>query len=116
MVKEYIVSNCEIGVAIKRRRHELAMSQEALANLLEVSFQQVQRYENGTDRLNVERLQALAHALEVPIGYFFAPENIGNDLQETDSRELLAHFRKIRAKEIRAMLLEFTKACAKTSS
>jgi transcriptional regulator with XRE-family HTH domain len=108
----FIVSNCEIGAAIKRRRHDLLISQEVLASLLEVSSQQIQRYENGIDRLNVEKLQELAHALSVPICYFFSPGNGKNDLKETECEELLANFRKIQNKETKSLVVEFAKKCA----
>lgn len=47
------------------------MSQEALATALGVSFQQVQKYERGANRVGASRLHDLMRALDVPIGYFF---------------------------------------------
>jgi transcriptional regulator with XRE-family HTH domain len=108
----FIVSNCEIGAAIKRRRHELLISQEALACILEVSSQQIQRYENGMDRLNVEKLQAVAHALSVPVSYFFIRGDIENELSDGEYEELLANFRKIQNKETKTLVVEFAKKCA----
>jgi transcriptional regulator with XRE-family HTH domain len=107
-----IVSNCEIGAAIRRRRQELLLSQEALAGLMNVSHQQIQRYENGTDRLNVEKLQMLAQVLSVHICYFFHPGNRTDDYCDTGCGELLTNFRKIRKDEIKALVLDFTKTCA----
>jgi transcriptional regulator with XRE-family HTH domain len=106
------VSNGEIGAAIRRRRQELLLSQEALAGLMNVSHQQIQRYENGTDRLNVEKLQMLAHVLAVHICYFFHPENGPENSCESGCSELLTNFKKIRKDEIKALVIDFTKTCA----
>jgi len=108
-----IISNHEIGAAMRRRRNELHLSQETLAGLINVSHQQIQRYENGTDRLNVEKLQVLAHALSVHICYFFLPENGPNEICEVGCDELLSNFREIRKDEIKALVIEFTKTCAR---
>src|SRR5574341_1903042 len=66
----YITSN-EIGSLIKKRRSELGISQEELAAALGVTYQQVQRYEGGQNKLNVENIQQVAGALSVPVSYFF---------------------------------------------
>lgn len=66
-----IVSSKEIGARIRSRRREMGLSQEQLAELLDVTYQQVQRYENGSNRLSVERIQQIAAAMVVPLDYFF---------------------------------------------
>jgi transcriptional regulator with XRE-family HTH domain len=53
------------------RRLMLDMSQEKLANALGVSFQQVQKYENGTNRIGASRLQQMSAVLQVPPAFFF---------------------------------------------
>ena len=66
-----------IGAGIKARRKALGLSQEKLAEALGVSYQQVQRYENGTNLLSTDKLQIIAKVLEVPVSYFFKePEEI----------------------------------------
>ena len=60
-----------IGVRTRERRLEIGMSQEALADLLGVTFQQVQKYEKGVNRVAASRLYELAKALDVSVGYFF---------------------------------------------
>lgn len=60
-----------VGSRIKRRRTELKMSQIKLSEALGVSYQQVQRYENGTNLLDTDKLQKVAEVLGVPVGYFF---------------------------------------------
>lgn len=67
----HIKSGKLIGAGIKARRKELGLSQEKLAEALDVSYQQVQRYENGTNLLSTDKLQIIAKVLEVPVGYFF---------------------------------------------
>ena len=60
-----------VGARVKARRKELGLSQEALAQALGVSFQQVQKYERGVNRVGAGRLFQLAAALGVDVGYFY---------------------------------------------
>jgi transcriptional regulator with XRE-family HTH domain len=62
----------EIGERIRTRRVELGLIQEQLAKALGISYQQIQKYENGSNRITAGRLLALAERLEVPITHFFA--------------------------------------------
>jgi transcriptional regulator with XRE-family HTH domain len=61
------------------RRLMLGMTQEKLAGHLGLTFQQVQKYEKGTNRVSASRLQAVSHILDVPVSFFFeqAPEVTG---------------------------------------
>lgn len=61
-----------VGRAIRLRRHELGVSQQALAAQLGISFQQVQKYERGANRISASMLYAAARALGLPPGAFFA--------------------------------------------
>ena len=61
----------QVGVRIRMRRLMLDMSQETLAAALGISFQQVQKYEKGTNRIGAGRLQKLAEILRVPVNFFF---------------------------------------------
>ncbi|MBI5598443.1 MAG: helix-turn-helix transcriptional regulator [Deltaproteobacteria bacterium] len=72
-----ILSSEEIGRRVKQRRRELGLSQEELGEMLHVSYQQIQRYENGTNMIGTDKLQFIANLLDVPIGYFFE-EPTGN--------------------------------------
>ena len=67
-----------VGEQLRRRRVLLGMSQQKLADALGLVFQQVQKYEKGTNRLGASRLFDAARILDVPIGYFFAdmPESV----------------------------------------
>lgn len=60
-----------VGKNIRFRRLERGMSQTSLANQLGVSFQQLQKYEKGTNRVGASRLMQIAHALKVPVTAFF---------------------------------------------
>ena len=60
-----------IGKRVKLRRLQLGLSQESLGLALGVTFEQVQKYETGNDRIEVARLQQIAEILNVPILFFF---------------------------------------------
>ena len=66
-----------IGQKIRVRRVEMSISQQELGAKLGVSFQQVQKYEKGVNRISAGRLQQIAHALEVPMSFFFATNTKG---------------------------------------
>ncbi len=68
-----IVTTREIGAAIRKRRKELGLSQEQLSEKVGVSYQQIQRYENGSSMLNVENVQRIAKVLSMPATTFFEP-------------------------------------------
>jgi transcriptional regulator with XRE-family HTH domain len=60
-----------IGDKIRVRRTELGLTQEQLAAALEISYQQIQKYESGSNRISAARLFGLARRMDVPIAYFF---------------------------------------------
>ena len=60
-----------VGRRVRMRRLMLAMSQEKLAAALSLTFQQVQKYERGANRISASRLQQLSHILQVPVTFFF---------------------------------------------
>lgn len=60
-----------VGKRLKQRRALLGLSQQTLGDHLGLSFQQVQKYENGANRISASRLYLLAQILNVPVGYFF---------------------------------------------
>lgn len=113
-----------IGLKIKTIRKGLGMSQIELAEKLGLSFQQVQKYEKGTTRISVLRLQEISEALGVPMAVFFAQVNPttpqvagpvmayggeGEVALEPFDREgiiLLKLFRRIKNRKIREGLLK----------
>jgi transcriptional regulator with XRE-family HTH domain len=61
----------EVGARIRLKRKLNGISQQSLAGKLGVTFQQVQKYEKGTNRVGASRLSQIATALDVPMSYFF---------------------------------------------
>lgn len=68
-----------IGARIRMRRMQLGISQEKLAEALDVTFQQVQKYEKGDNRVGGSRMAAIANTLDVAVGFFY------QDLPGTDT-------------------------------
>ncbi len=60
-----------VGRRVRERRREIGISQDKLGNALGISFQQIQKYEVGTNRVAAGRLWDIARILEVDVGYFF---------------------------------------------
>src|SRR5215831_7512068 len=60
-----------VGSRVRMRRMMLAMSQERLGDALGLTFQQVQKYERGTNRVGASRLFDISRVLDVPIGFFY---------------------------------------------
>src|ERR1700693_1250572 len=59
-----------VGARVRMRRMMLGMSQEKLGDALELTFQQVQKYEKGANRIGAGRLQHISNILQVPVGFF----------------------------------------------
>ncbi len=60
-----------VGRRVRMARLSAGFSQERLAKALQVSFQQVQKYEKGTNRIGASRLQQISQILQVPVSFFF---------------------------------------------
>ena len=79
----------ELGWRLRLRRVEQKMSQAELGDKLGVTFQQVQKYEKGLNRVGAARLQQIATALDVPVMFFFDDDGLGkrasNDKREVES-------------------------------
>lgn len=83
-----------VGQRVRQRRTLLGYSQERLADALNLTFQQVQKYERGANRVGAGRLYELSCALDVPVNYFFeglpaAPEGAasGPAMKEAAQRQ-----------------------------
>ena len=79
-----------VGTRSKQRRTEVGMSQQVLGQSVNLTFQQVQKYERGANRVGSSRLFEIANALDVPIAYFFEgmPQQVsGNHEKTTDAHE-----------------------------
>lgn len=87
-----------VGSRVRMRRMMLGMSQEKLGDALDLTFQQVQKYEKGTNRIGASRLQQIAHILQVPVAFFFegAPdlgsERSGDGMREAPSPAYVSDF------------------------
>jgi transcriptional regulator with XRE-family HTH domain len=100
-----------VGSRVRMRRLILGMSQEKLADQLGLTFQQVQKYEKGTNRISASRLQHVCHILDVPVSFFFeqapgpsthgrgfaeaSPAYVNDFLASSDGLALLKAFIKI---------------------
>lgn len=60
-----------VGARVRLRRMTLGMSQEKLGEHLGITFQQIQKYEKGTNRIGASRMQAIARVLSAPVALFF---------------------------------------------
>ena len=69
-----------VGTRVRMRRMMLDMSQTELGDALDITFQQVQKYEKGTNRISAGRLQQVCHTLQVPVPFFFEGAPTGNAL------------------------------------
>ena len=118
-----------VGARIRMRRKILGVSQEKLADDLGLTFQQVQKYERGANRVSASKLYEIARSLQAPISYFFdgladplAAEaevaGTGEDrfvhdfLMTTEGLELAAIFPKIKRGRVRRKVLDLVRAMA----
>jgi len=103
-----------VGHRLRQARFLAGMSQEELGTGIGVSFQAVQKYEHGENRLSASRLFKAARLLDRPISFFF--EELGGEALAKESNgfsreeiELVRHFRQIPSEEVREHLLQMTK-------
>lgn len=117
-----------VGARIRLRRNMLGMSQEKLGDHLGITFQQIQKYEKGTNRVGASRLQAIASILEVPVAFFFedAPGNPGvtglaeenattyvvDFLSSTEGLRLNRAFVRISDPKVRSRIIDLVRALA----
>jgi transcriptional regulator with XRE-family HTH domain len=120
----------EVGARIKLKRKIKGVSQQTLAGELGVTFQQVQKYEKGVNRVGASRLSQIATALDVPVSYFFdgnqgARQDDGNVrvtretdevalfLSSTDGLSLNRAFVKIPSAAVRKKVVSLVKSLAR---
>lgn len=123
--------DCHVGARVRMRRLMVGISQSKLAEALDVTFQQVQKYEKGMNRIGASRLQALAHVLQVPPSYFFegapssnAPrygfnEDAGNNyvvdfLGTNEGLQLNRAFSSIKDSRLRKTVIDLVERIAST--
>ena len=78
-----------VGKRLRQRRRVLGLTQQKLADEVNIRFQQIQKYESGANRVSASRLWALANAMDTPVSYFFEdlPEIDGNSAMSETSIE-----------------------------
>lgn len=117
-----------IGYKLKLRRDDAGMSQEALGEKVSLSFQQIQKYEKGANRISASRLFELARILEVEISYFFegfetsssymrmedsAPiPKFLNFVSSNEGMSLNRAFTRIKSRRTRRALIDMAKSLA----
>jgi transcriptional regulator with XRE-family HTH domain len=124
-----------VGSRIRLRRTLLGISQERLAEAIRLTFQQVQKYEKGMNRVSSSRLYDLARILDVPLSYFFEEMSAGvsaqtpsalmktkqqpaidyekDPLAKRETLEFVRAYYKITDPAVRKRVFELTKAVAK---
>lgn len=117
-----------VGSRVRLRRQILNMSQEKLGDELGVTFQQVQKYERGTNRIGAGRLWTLARVLDVPVAFFYEGVStpaatpgfaegdqtpiINDFLQSSDGVALAQAFSRITDPKVRRRVLELVRSLA----
>ena len=113
-----------VGARIRTRRLLVGMNQETLATALGLTFQQVQKYEGGANRVSASRLSQVAEVLGVPISYFFndldAPGEAATPheletrgmMQRPEAIELIRWYYAIADQRLRQQFLDMVKAVA----
>jgi transcriptional regulator with XRE-family HTH domain len=113
-----------VGLRIRMRRKEMSFSQEKLAEALGLTFQQVQKYERGANRVSASKLWEVAQALKTSVSYFYEglAENPGDPhlglatpsaqdfLLTSEGLELAATFPRIARPRVRRKILELVRA------
>ncbi|QUJ77035.1 helix-turn-helix transcriptional regulator [Sulfitobacter albidus] len=79
------IVDTHVGKKIRQRRWLIGMTQQKLAELVGIKFQQIQKYETGANRVSASRLWDISEALGVPVAFFF--EGIRNVSEETAEKE-----------------------------
>jgi transcriptional regulator with XRE-family HTH domain len=115
-----------VGSRIRIRRLLIGMNQETLARALGLTFQQVQKYEGGANRVSASRLSQIADVLNVPIAYFFSDIDLADGgpdaaevatrerMQRPDVIELIRSYYAIGDAGIRHQFLDMVKAVAQS--
>lgn len=118
-----------VGARVRMRRMMLNMSQEKLGNALDLTFQQVQKYEKGTNRIGASRLQHISNILQVPVSFFFegaphlpghsrgmgeapSPPYVSDFLASTDGLTLIKSFMRIKNGKMRRRIVELVEQIA----
>ena len=120
-----------VGARVRNRRKFLGLSQETLAAAIDLTFQQVQKYERGSNRISASKLHLIAKTLKVPMNYFFdgvpdgegdaaAASSGGSSVEQTahdflstsEGIELAQYFPRVSSARARRKVLELVRSLA----
>ena len=120
-----------VGSRVRMRRMMLSMSQEKLGDALGLTFQQVQKYEKGTNRIGASRLQQITQILQVPVSFFFegaphvgegrhnggmgeapSPAYVSDFLATSDGLSLTKAFMRIKNNKMRRRIVDLVEQIA----
>ncbi|MCK0206949.1 helix-turn-helix domain-containing protein [Starkeya koreensis] len=118
-----------VGSRVRMRRMMIGMSQEKLGESLGITFQQIQKYEKGTNRIGASRLQHISQVLAVPVSFFFdgapnlngpaggfaedaSPAYVSDFLASSEGLALTRAFLKIADVKVRRRIVDLVEALA----
>jgi transcriptional regulator with XRE-family HTH domain len=112
--------DAEVGQFIRHHRKSTKLSLQGLADRLGITYQQVQKYELGVNRISVGRLVEIAEILNVPVAHFFGNGGNGANGGSTETnitpalqgRQLLISFLRIKDPTERGLVLDYVRALA----
>jgi transcriptional regulator with XRE-family HTH domain len=125
-----VAVDVHVGARVRMRRRFLGISQQALAAELGITFQQVQKYERGANRVSASKLFEIARALDAPVSFFFEglaeptinrrrprevealEESISRFLQSGEGLELAKAFARLPQPRLRRQVLDLVRAIA----
>ena len=113
-----------VGNRVRMGRKMLGLPQKALAEALDLTFQQVQKYENGKNRISASRLQHISQILKVPVAFFFegapggaddapaTPAYVNQFCASSDGLALAKALMRIDDMKLRRLLVGLIEDCA----
>ena len=120
-----------VGKRLRLRRTMMGLSQEAVAKAVGITFQQVQKYEKGSNAMNARRLYEFAQFMNVPVAYFFEPLESGegasvvgfsesaseafehrSGVSDRESLEMMKAFKRIGEQPVRKRIADLVRAIA----
>ena len=114
--------DCHVGSKIRERRAILGLSQQDIAKSLDISYQQLQKYETGGNRVSAGKLYLIGNLLGVDVSYFFddikgtsgknAQTGLSNE-NEAEIRQLSKVYSSIKSPEIKKAVMRFLKEMSK---
>ena len=128
-IKSPNATDTHVGKRVRMRRLMLDMSQTNLGEAVSLTFQQIQKYEKGTNRIGASRLQQISHILQVPISLFFegapklsgtrtkngaapSPSYVSDFLATTDGLALTRAFTRIKDPTVRRCIVKLIQQIA----